>query len=88
MMRVAFSLFYVYASSRWDVLQRKMSLRELLRVEFFIVGCHINGKLITAESRLSDNDEKNYKVFESFSRERSNVTVHYAQPVVIVTLWW
>jgi len=50
-----------------------MSLWEVLR-KFFIVGCNLNGKLVAVEylSRLSDNDEKNYKVFESFSREFSN----------------
>jgi len=53
--------------------KEKMSLRELLR-KFFIVGCNLNGKLVTAEYlfRLSDNDEKNYKVFERFLRECSN----------------
>jgi len=50
-----------------------MSLRELLR-KFFIVDCNLNAKLVAAEylSSLSDNDEKNYKVFESFSRECSS----------------
>jgi len=50
-----------------------MSLRELLR-KFFIVGCNLNGKLVAAEylSSLSDNDERNYKIFERFSRECSN----------------
>jgi len=54
-------------------MQRKMLLRELLR-KFFIVSCNLNGKLGAAKylSRLSDNDEKNYKVFERFSRECSN----------------
>jgi len=53
--------------------EEKMSLRELLR-KFFIVGCNLNGKLVAADylSRLSDNDEENYKVFERFSRECSN----------------
>jgi len=53
--------------------KKKMSLRELLR-KFFIVGCNLNGKLVAVNylSRLSDNDEENYKVFERFSRECSN----------------
>jgi len=55
-----------------------MSLRELLR-KFFIVGRNLNAKLVAAKylSSLSDNDKKNYKVFESFSRECSSMfTVH------------
>jgi len=50
-----------------------MLLRELL-CKFFIVGCNLNAKLVAAKylSSLSDNDEKNYKVFESFSRECSS----------------
>lgn len=50
-----------------------MALRARL-TKFFIVGCNLNKKLIASEylSRLSDNDEENYKVFESFSRECSN----------------
>jgi len=50
-----------------------MSLRELLR-KFFIVGCNLNKKLVAAEylSNLSDDDERNYKIFESFSRECSS----------------
>jgi len=51
----------------------KMSLRELLR-KFIIVGCNLNAKLVAAEylSDLTDNDENNYKVFVSFTRECSS----------------
>jgi len=50
-----------------------MSLRELLR-KFFIVSCNLNGKLVATDylSRLSDNDEENYKIFERFSSECSS----------------
>jgi len=50
-----------------------MSFRELLR-KFIIVGCNLNAKLVAAKysSNLSDNDEKNYKVFENFSRDCSS----------------
>jgi len=53
--------------------KEKMSLRELLH-KFFIVGCNLYGKLVAAEylSSLSDNDEKNYKVFERFLCKCSN----------------
>jgi len=38
------------------------------------VGYNLNGKLVAAKylSKLSDNDEENYKVFKRFSRECSN----------------
>jgi len=70
---LAFNLSFTFTLPRGDTLLRKMSLRELLR-KFFIVDCNLNGKLVAAEylSSLSDNDEKNYKVFERFSRECSN----------------
>jgi len=50
-----------------------MSLRELLH-KFFIVGSNLNRKLVATDylSKLSDNDEENYKVFETFSRECSS----------------
>jgi len=49
-----------------------MSLRELLR-KFIIVGYNLNSKLVAAEylCNLLENNEKNYKIFESFSRECS-----------------
>jgi len=61
--------------------KEKMALRELLR-KFFIVG-NLNGKLVAAEylSKLLDN-EKNYKVFERFSRECSNTL-----QCVLCTAW-
>jgi len=39
---------------------------------------HLNGKLVAADylSRLSDNDEENYKAFEKFSRECSNTLLY------------
>jgi len=73
----AFGLsFYVCASSSSLVhsfCYVKMSLRELLR-KFIIVGCNLNAKLVAAEylAKLTDNDENNYKVFESFTGECSS----------------
>jgi len=55
------------------VVVRKMALRDLLK-KFIIVGCNLNSKLVAAEylSYLSDDNERNYKLFERFTRECSS----------------
>jgi len=60
-----------------------MTLQELLR-KFFIMGCNLNGKLVATEylSRLSDNVEENYKIFERFSS--TNAPICYC---AICTSW-
>jgi len=71
---VHFRLSFKFTLPRVETFyDEKMSLRELLH-KFFIVSCNLNGKLVATDylSRLSDNDEENYKVFERFSRECSN----------------
>jgi len=42
--------------------------------KFIIVGYNLNAKLVAAEylAKLTVNDENNYKVFESFTRECSS----------------
>jgi len=70
---LAFSLSFTFTFLRVETLCYEKCRFELLR-KFFIISCNLNGKLVAAEylSSVADNDYKNYKVFESFSRKCSS----------------